>query len=462
MIVIGGGPAGYAAALTAAKKGRQTVLVEQAELGGTCLNRGCIPTKALAKSAGVYSLVKGAKGFGILSSDAGVDWASVMGRKRAIVDGLRRGLQSLIKGAGISLVSGRATLQGGRKVEVVEASGKVTLLEGDAVIVASGSTVKNPFPCTIDEKDILSSTGILELSELPESLIIVGGGVIGLEFANIFNAFGVKVTVIEALPRLLYGIDEEAATLLMRIFKRRGVEFRLSAKVSSIEKVRGKVRVALEAGNGSVEEVVADKVLLAVGRAPNVDGLGLERAGVELENGQIKVDNQMRTTSEGIYAAGDVVGNPMLAHAGFMEGEVAARVACGEEVSVDWRAIPSCVYTSPEVAQVGLSEEEARKHSDKVIVGKYPLRGNGRVLIEDESGEDGFIKVVADRVYGEVLGVTMVGPFATELIGLGVLAINNELTVEQMAETVQGHPTVCEAIREAALIAVGRPLHFAR
>ncbi|GFN24171.1 dihydrolipoyl dehydrogenase [Thermanaeromonas sp. C210] len=461
MIVIGGGPAGYAAALTAARKGRETILVEEAELGGTCLNRGCIPTKALAKSAGVFSLLKGAKEFGIRSSDVGVDWASVMARKKSIVDGLRRGLQGLIKGAGISVVSGRATLQGGGKVEVVDASGKATALEGDAIIVASGSTVKNPFPCAIDEKDILSSTGILELAELPSSLIIVGGGVIGLEFANIFNSLGVKVTVIEALPRLLYGIDEEASTLLMKILKARGVEFRLSAKVSKIEKAKGKVRVSLEGGNG-VEEFVADKVLLAVGRAPNVNGLGLDKAGVQVEGGRIKVDAKMRTTAKGVYAAGDVIGNPMLAHAGFLEGEVAARVACGEEASVDWRAIPSCVYTTPEIAQVGLSEEEARKQFDKVIVGKYPLRGNGRALIEDEGGQDGFIKIVADRKYGEVLGVTMVGPFATELIGLGVLAITNELTIDQMADTVQGHPTVCEAIREAALIAVGRPLHFGR
>lgn len=457
--VIGGGPAGYVAALTSARKGLKTIVIEEGEVGGTCLNHGCIPTKALVKSASIYSLLKSAHMFGVASAGGEVDWEQVQGRKGKIVEGLCRGLQSLMKDAGIRVIQGKAAFQAEHKLEVISKSGDVSLLDIDRIIIASGSTVKSLKECAIDEKNILSSKGILAIPQLPQSLLVIGGGVIGLEFANIFNMLGVEVTVVEALPRILPGIDEEAGSLIAAHLGKRGVKFKLSTKVLRVDHLSNKICVQLQTSKG-IEEVVVDKILVAVGRIPNISELRLDKAGVTVEKGQIKVDKSLKTSVEGIYAAGDVIGNPMLAHAAFIEGATVAMAASGETVELQDQAIPVCVYTIPEVAQVGLTEKEARELYGNVKIGKYPLRANGKALIEGEGGEEGFIKIIGDGKYGEVLGVVMVGPHATELIGLGVLAINSELTIEQLADIVQAHPTVCEAVREAALMAVGRPLHI--
>lgn len=457
IVIIGGGPAGYVAAITAARKGKKVTLIETADLGGTCLNAGCIPTKTLAKAASAYSHAKRLGELGLEAGEIRVNWPRVLNRKEKMVSTLRQGVKSLMSANKIQVFYGQGAFISPEAVSVTTAGGESRVLGFKKAIIASGSVAAQIPAASIDEKDILSSSGVLNLPELPRSLVVIGGGVIGMEFASLFSIFGVKVTVIELLPQVLPGVDAEAAGLLAGEMQKRGVVIRTGCRVEKVEKtLAGGVLVCFRQGEAS-GEVVADKVLVAAGRTANTGGLGLEKAGVAFQGKFIPVNPRMETGVPGIYAAGDVTGGQMLAHVAFAEGTVAALNAAGEEKEVNYKAVPACVYTLPEVAQAGLGESQAREKYGDLRVGKFPLGANGRAQINMEGR--GFVKVVADSEYGEILGITIVGAHATELIAQAVMAIGAEVTLDQLAETMHAHPTVSECVQEAGLVALGTPLH---
>jgi len=456
--IVGGGPAGYVAAITAAQKQKRVVLVEESSLGGTCLNKGCIPTKVLAGAGALYALLKRSKEFGFDTGEPVINWPRIQERKEETVSTLRRGVEGLLRARKIEVIRGKGRLLGLGRISISAGSG-TSALRADNIIIASGSASASfPF-AAVDEKDILSSNGILELPELPKSLAVIGGGVIGLEFASIYSLLGVKVTVVELLSRILDGIlDPEAAGMIARELQKRGVEIHTGARVDGIHHLEsGKVRVSF-AQSGGDRKITAEKVLIAAGRVPRTDGLGLDDAGVGLNGKAVKVNSRLETGVPGIYAAGDVTGGYMLAHVASAEGATAALNAVGIRKEMNYLSIPSCLYTCPEAAQVGLSEDEARKKYGKLKIGKFPLSASGKALIDGEVS--GFVKIISDPKYGEILGVTIVGGHATELIAEAGLAISSEMTVEQIIETIHAHPTVAEAVREAALAAAGVPLHI--
>ncbi|MDN5345283.1 MAG: dihydrolipoamide dehydrogenase, partial [Clostridia bacterium] len=458
LVVIGGGPAGYVAAITAAQRQLKVILVEEGDLGGSCLNVGCIPTKTLAKTAALYATVKDLGNFGLKTNPPVLDWAALQRRKERIIKTLRQGLARLLRSNGVEVVAGRASLISPRVVQVQPGTGAAYQIQADKIIIATGSDASRVPGWEVDEKVILTNTGILSCPGLPSSLIIVGGGVIGLEFASIFQNLGSRVTVIEILPRLLSGLDGQMVSLLQRELVKLGVNFLLNCRVSALKKGDQGVEVTCQQGEEKLH-LVADKVLLALGRVPRTAGLGLKELGLALDGRGIEVNPFMETSIPGIYAAGDVTGGYQLAHVAFMEGTVAALNAAGERRAMDYRAVPMCVYTHPELAQVGLSEEELQAEQRNYKSGTFPLAANGKALIEGE--KTGLVKVIQDGTYGEILGISILGSQATELIAGATLAIQNELTLDGVIATIHAHPTVAEVIREAALAAAGQPLHQA-
>ena len=457
VVVVGGGPAGYVAAITAAQKQQKVTLIEEGHLGGTCLNKGCIPTKVLARAAAIYEDYKMLDQFGFEKGELVINWPRIQGRKEKIVATLRQGVGGLMRANKIEVLRGKAGFLSASALSVTSGEGENTVLQFSRAIIASGSSPAQIPGFPVDEESVFSSTGILRLNNLPKSLVVIGGGVIGLEFASIYSLLGAKVTVLEMLPQVLAGVDEEAARVAAGEMQKKGVQIWTGAKVEKIDRISAdQVRVGFLQGE-SVREVIAEKVLMAAGRTPNTRGLGLEKAGVSLERGAIKVNSRMETSVPGIFAAGDVIGGYMLAHVAFAEGAAAALNAAGIEKRVSYQSVPACIYTYPEVAQVGLSEVQARQKYRDLKVGKFPLQANGKALINGETS--GFVKIVTEPGYGEILGVSIVGHHATELIAEAGLAISAELTVEQLVETIHAHPTVSEAMREAGLVALGTPLH---
>lgn len=456
--VIGGGPAGYVAAITAAQRQKKVILIEKEELGGTCLNVGCIPTKTLAKTAALHALIRRLEEFGLDATSTKVDWQGVQRRKEEIVASLRQGVAGLLRANNVEVLQGVARLTDRNTVEVARGGERAYEVKSSRIILATGSIPGTLPTIEIDEEKILSSTGILRLDALPQSLLIIGGGVVGAEFASLFQLLGTKVFLVEILPRILPGIDEEIALLLQKQLNRQGVAIWTRTEVERIEPLeKGRMAVYCRNAEGTKKALV-EKVLVAVGRKPATSGLGLEKIGVELEGNIIKVNKRMETNIPGIYAAGDVIGGYQLAHVAFAEGEVAALNATGETKEINYHSVPSCIYTHPEVAQVGLTEQEAREHYREFRVGKFPFKANGKALIEGKAA--GQIKFIYEPTYGEILGVSIIGPQATELIAAACLAINNEITVEGLVDTMFAHPTISEAMREAGLVAMGRPLHF--
>ncbi|GAF24989.1 pyruvate/2-oxoglutarate dehydrogenase complex, dihydrolipoamide dehydrogenase (E3) component, and related enzymes [Moorella thermoacetica Y72] len=457
IVVIGGGPAGYVAAIIAAQHRQEVVLVEKGHLGGTCLNVGCIPTKTLAKTAALYTMMHRLNEFGIRAGKPAIEWGKVQQRKENIIKSLRQGVANLLKSNGVKVVQGEATLVSPKTVQVKHPDGEVNEINAKKIIIATGSVATRIPGWVVDENNILSSTGILGLEKLPASLIIIGGGVIGMEFASIFQSLGTQVTVIEVLPRLLNGMDASLVALLQKDMQRQGIKFFLETRVSSIESRDNEVTVFCQ--QGTQQHVLkAEKVLVAAGRAANTASLGLEKLGIAMQGKNIKVNPRMETTIPGIYAAGDVIGGYQLAHVAFAEGEVAARNACGDSCEIDYRGVPLCVYTYPELAQVGLSQDEVDKEKVVISIGEFPLTANGKALIEGE--KLGLVKVIQEKTYGEILGISILGSHATELIAEATLAIHNELTIEELISTIHAHPTVAETLREAALVAAGRPIHM--
>lgn len=460
VIVVGGGPGGYVAAIRAAQLGLSAACVEVDKLGGVCLNIGCIPTKTLLTSAFLVNEMMGsAEGHGISFEGFQSNLGPAQKRSRAVADQMSRGIQFLFKKNKVTHIEGYGRLMGGGKVEV-DKDGEKQVLSADNIIVATGSRPRNlPF-LEIDEERIWSSTGALFQEEAPSSLVVVGAGAVGMEFADIYNAYGSKVTVIEALDRVLPLEDADSAKEVARAFKKRGMDIYVGARVESTEVMDNGVRIAFKDDKGADQTLDVDFVLSAVGRVPNTEDVGLDAAGVALteKGGFIAVDAAMRTNVEGVWAVGDCAGPPLLAHKGMHEGVVAAEHIAGEgHHTVDYGNIPNCTYCHPEVASVGLTEEQAREKGLDIEVGKFPWVGNGRAVASGHAS--GFVKVIRDTRYSEIVGAHIVGPHATELIAEYVMGRHLESTVEEIDRAMHPHPTLSEAVAEGALAALGRPLH---
>lgn len=454
IIIIGGGVAGYPAAIKVARMGASVTLVEKEKLGGVCLNKGCIPTKTLLQSAAVVQTIKDANLFGIQCEGFVVDFARVMRRKKDVVSRLTQGVQMLLAAKKVKVIKGTAVFIDTGKIKILETG---EILAGRNILIATGSKPGSLPIKGLDLPEVLNSDQVLELEQLPESVIIIGGGVIGVEFAQFFRAMGASVSIVEMQPNIVPGIDLEIAKLLERKMKQLGVQVITQATVQSVEKSENQVVVKYRVRDKE-EHVKAEKVILTVGRKPDFSALNIEKAGIRHEKGAILVDSGMRTNVPGIYAAGDVIGGIMLAHVASAEGECAVANALGHNETMDYKAIPACIYTKPEVASVGLSEEEARKKHINIQVGKFPLGANGKAVVLNET--DGLVKIISEPEYGEILGVHILGPHATDMIAEAVLGMNMEMTAEMLAGTIHPHPTVSEALMEAAQVLNGGATHL--
>ncbi len=456
VVVIGGGPGGYVAALRAAQLGAQVTLVEADCLGGVCVNVGCIPTKALLWSAEVYHLVGQAAQFGVRVGNPEVDWPAMQARKGEVVKKLAGGVRVLLDRAGVKTVAGRARFVGPGEVAVEAASGEQRL-GADRYIIATGSSPLRLPISGLDLPGVLDSTAALSLPALPASLLVVGGGAVGLEFATLFATLGVKVTVVEMLPRLAPLADADVGQALRTALAIQGVKVHVNTRITGLEAADGGLVARLQGPQGELS-VEAEKALLAAGRRPNVDGLGLEAAGITFDRKGIQVDERMATSVPNVYAIGDVVGGTMLAHVAMHQGTVAVENALGHSARMRYNAVPSCIFSRPEAASVGLTEEAARQQGHDVRIGRFPFNGNGKALAQGEV--EGFVKVVAEARYGAVLGMHVVGPHASDLILEGALGLTLETTLDEVAETIHAHPTLGEAVAEAGLGALGRALHL--
>ncbi|MDH3456644.1 MAG: dihydrolipoyl dehydrogenase [Gemmatimonadota bacterium] len=458
LIVLGGGPAGYVCAIRAAQLGLETALVERDKLGGVCVNVGCIPSKALLHSAYVANLVNhDAKSLGVTVGDVTLDFGTAISHSRKVSDQNSKGVGFLMKKNNVTVIEGTGILQPGRKVMV----GTQTYTATKAVVIATGSRVKGlpQIGLELDKEQVISTDEALFLDTVPPSIAIVGAGAVGCEFADIFNAFGAKVTLIEVLPQILPLEDEDAAATLTRSFKKRKIDILTSAKVKGASVGKGIVTLEVESG-GSTKTLEVDKVLMAAGRALNTEGNGFEEAGVKLDDrGFIAVDDHLRTAADGVYAIGDIAGPPMLAHKGSREGVFVAEVVAGKQPHpIRYDNIPSVTYCHPEVASIGLTEAQCKEQKLDYVVGNFPLSANGRARAVMET--EGFVKIIRDKRYGELLGAHIVASHASELIHELTVARENEYTVEEIDLAVHAHPTLSEAVAEAALDSLGRVLHM--
>jgi dihydrolipoamide dehydrogenase len=462
--IIGSGPAGYTAAIRAGQLGLKTVLIEKDNvLGGTCLHVGCIPTKALLFNAEIWDQLKEAKEYGIEGVDSRkLNWAAIQDRKSKIVAKHTKGLDFLMRKNKVETVKGYGTLTGPAQngihtIDVKASDGKVTHLKAKHVIISTGSEARMIPGLTADFK-VLTNIEILDLKEIPKSLIIVGAGAVGVEFASIFRSFDSEITIIEMLPRLVPVEDEEVSKELARVFRKRGINFHTSAKVDKVENTKAGVAVTFTV-NGKQQKIEAEKILIAVGRKPRTENIGLERTKIKPDRGFIEVDSWMQTAEPGVYAIGDIVlGTPQLAHVGAMEGIVAVTKIAGKPAkAINPEHIPGATYCHPEIGSVGLTEIKAREAGYNVKIGKFPFTANSRASIVGE--HDGFIKIVSDADYGEILGVHIIGPQATELIAEAVAAMEMEATAEDLAWTIHAHPTLSEAMLDASNAVFGMAIN---
>jgi len=459
VVIIGGGPGGYVGAIKAAHLGLKAVLVEKDKLGGVCLNRGCIPTKALVSTAELLNHLQRAGEFGIQVKDYSFDFPAIMKRKDLITRRLSSGVEQLMKANQVRVARGEGQIIEPGKVEVTDTAGQKEVIKTKNIIIATGSSVmKLPIP-GLDVEGVITSDEALSLNELPSRMIIIGGGVVGIEFAGIFKALGVEVTVVEMLPRILLPIDEEIARRLTQILKRKGIEILTDCKVKGIKKNNQNLEVLVSTSEGE-KKLETEKVLLAAGRVPELGNIDVRGLGIELDRKAIKVDEKMSTNIPGIYAVGDVVGKIMLAHVASREGIVAVENISGKEVLMDYKVVPNCVFSMPEVASVGLTEEEARKENDNIKVSKFPFMANGKALGMGET--EGMVKIIADTDTSALLGLHILGVHASDLIAEGTLALSMEATVFEIVNTIHAHPTLAEAIAEAAEGIIGKPIHLAR
>jgi dihydrolipoamide dehydrogenase len=454
-VVIGAGPGGYVAAIRLAQLGKKTALVERESLGGVCLNWGCIPSKAFIAVGNLVDEIRGAAERGILVSEPKVDVAKLRAFKEGVVKKLVGGVGALEKGNGVDVLKGTAVFVGPNAIEV-EAGGEKTRVEAPAFILSTGAR-PIAIPGFAYGKDVWTAREALDLPEVPGRLVVIGGGVIGLELGTVYAKLGSKVTIVEALPALLTGVDPEAVRIVQKGLRQRGVDVHLNAKAKGMESAGGALSIRIEV-DGKEQVVPADKVLVAVGFRPNTEGLGLEAAGVKLDaKGYVQVDDQLRTSAPSVFAIGDVVGPPFLAHKASKEGEIAAEVIAGHKSARDWVAFFFNDTATTEIGTTGLSEEQARARGLDPLVGKFAFAALGRAIAIDHT--EGFVKVIADRDSKILLGVTMVGPEASDLIAEATLALEMGAYVEDVALTVHAHPTLAEAFMEASKAALGEAIH---
>jgi dihydrolipoamide dehydrogenase len=478
VVIVGGGPGGYPAAIRAAQYGLRVALIEKERVGGVCLNWGCIPTKAMLRSADVLETMQHSADYGVLADNVRLDYPAVLKRKDTVVKSLTDGVGQLLKANGVTVYNGHARFNGPRAVDVVgvgqsplgaggplynapaNSAGQPTAsVSGKNVIIATGSTpAQLPIP-GVDLPGVINSDGAFLLKEVPKRIVIVGGGAVGTEWATMFSAFGSEVTLVELLPGLLPIEDEDMGRTLARSFQKRGIKVLTSSTVARIAQ-GSPLKVTITDKDGKNEQTVdADNVLIGVSRRPNTLDLSLEKTGVQTDQrGYLTVDERMRTNASGVFAIGDVVGKIQLAHVATHQGLVAAGVIAGHDERMDYKAVPAATFTHPEVASVGLTEVRAREAGHDVVVGKFPFVALGRA--QTFGNTDGLVKIVADRKYGEVLGVHIIGPSASDLIPEGVLALQLEATLEDIANTIHAHPTLGEGSMEAAMVALGLPVHI--
>jgi len=458
VVVIGAGIGGYVTAIRASQLGKDVALIEKGNVGGTCLNRGCIPVKALLASTLLLHRIGQSEDFGITVKEASADFKKIVARKDAVVSRLTNGVKYLLKKNKIRLIEGNGTVSSKNRVHVKKVDSEEEDIVANAIVIASGSEPEVPSNIQVDGERIITTDEALRLEAVPESVAIIGAGIIGVEFADIFNVLGVDVKVFEKMPSILPSLDGDLSKAFQTILKRRGIEIHTGVDVDSVT-VEGDGRVRVKAvSSGTQLDSRVEKALLAVGRKPFSKGLGLENVGVQLRDGAIMVDEHMKTDVPNIYAVGDVTGGRMFAHTAFAEGIVAAENIAGIETSMDYKAVPTCVHTSPEIASVGLSEEKAVKLGYNVSIGRFPYMANGKALTLGE--REGFVKVVSDRETDEILGVHILSPNATDLIGEAAIAIRLECTSEELGKTIHAHPTLGEAIMEAALAVSGKAIHI--
>jgi dihydrolipoamide dehydrogenase len=459
IVVIGAGPGGYVAAIRAAQLGYSTACVEEGNLGGVCLNIGCIPTKALLESAAMITHLGHAKDFGITVGEIKSDLAQAVRRSRQVADRLVKGVAFLFKKNKVTHLPGRGRLAGKGKVEVTGKDGKTQTVTAKHVIIATGSRPRDlPF-LKIDHDRVWDSTDAMMAQQAPKTLAIVGAGAIGCEFADVYAAFGTQVTIVEVAERILPLEDKDCSAVVEKSYRKRGMTVLTGTKLEKADIGKEGVKLTVKTPKGETQVIEAERVLSAIGRAPLVEDIGLEQAGVKLdERGFIAIDRQMKTSVEGIYAIGDVAGPPLLAHKGSHEGVQCVEAIHGDpHAGIDYGNIPNCTYCHPEVASVGLTEEQAREQGFEIEVGTFPWSANGRALTAGET--DGFVKIIRDAKYGEILGAHIVGAHATEMIHELVVARTNEYTVEEVDLAIHAHPTLSEAVAEAALDSYGKSLN---
>lgn len=453
LVVIGAGPGGYVAAIRAAQLGMKTAIVEKDACGGTCLNYGCIPTKALYKNAEVVDEIMHADEFGISVKGYDIDMKKVQARKAKVVKTLSSGVEFLLKANKVELVKGAAKILAPGKVEV---NGKV--LETKNILIASGSKASKPPIKGIDNPGVLTSKEALEMDHVPGKIVIIGGGVIGIEFAGIYKAFGAEVTIVEFMPKIIPNMDKEITDRLQKLLEKKGIQFMVGTKVEEISKSGSGLSVTVDK-DGTKSSLPCDEVLVSTGRELDIEGLNLDGLGIAYDRKGVKVDENFQTNVPGIYAIGDVIGGVMLAHVASDEGKVCVERMAGEDARVDYDLVPSAVFTFPEVASVGMSEEQVKEKGLEYEVGKFQFSGNGKALTMNNA--EGMIKVIVSKDKQRILGVHIVGPNASDLLTEAALAMRGEFTVEEVANTMHGHPTLSEAFEEALTLTLGRGIHSA-
>jgi dihydrolipoamide dehydrogenase len=452
--IVGAGVGGYVAAIRAAQLGARVALIERERVGGVCLNWGCIPTKSMVSSIELLLELERAEEFGVVIAEPAFDFARMMSRKDEVVERLVSGVETMLELHKVDVISGVGELVSPTLVKVTGES--PTEIETQKLIIATGSKPAKPPVPGIDLPGVVTSNEIVSLKEPPDELVIVGGGVIGVEFASIFNALGAKVTIVEMLPSILTPVDDELARRQQQLLRRQGVEVHTKSPLKEIRQSGGGLEVAYQGPTGE-GVVAADMVLVATGRVPHTGGLNLEEIGVKMATKAIAVNEHMATNVPGVYAIGDVTGGLMLAHVASREGEVAAEHALGKNSSMDYRAIPNCVFSLPEIAGVGLTEQEAKQNGIAYKKSRFPFTASGRALAMGQTA--GIVKMICDENTGQVLGLHIMGPHATDLIAEGALAVRSGATADDIVQTIHAHPTLPEAVREAAMGQAEGPIH---
>ncbi|MDP4748490.1 MAG: dihydrolipoyl dehydrogenase [Algoriphagus sp.] len=458
LIVLGSGPGGYVAAIRASQLGLKTAIVEAEELGGICLNWGCIPTKALLKSAQVYEYINHASDYGITVKDATADFGSMVKRSRGVADGMSKGVQFLMKKNKIEIISGWGKIQPGKKVEVSDKDGKKTVYAGDHILIATGARARELPTLKIDNEKVIGYRKAMTLENQPKSMVVVGSGAIGVEFAYFYNAIGTKVTVVEFMDRIVPVEDEEVSKALEKSYKKSGITIMTSSEVTKVDTKGAGCKVTVKTAKG--EEVLeCDVVLSAAGVVSNLENIGLEEVGILVDKGKIQVNEYYQTNMPGYYAIGDVVPGPALAHVASAEGIICVEKIAGHHPeALDYGNIPGCTYCSPEVASVGMTEAKAKAAGYEVRIGKFPFSASGKASAS--GAKEGFVKLVFDKKYGELLGAHLIGANVTEMIAEIVAIRKLETTGQELIKTVHPHPTMSEAIMEAAAAAYDEVIHL--